>query len=56
MLYNLLYNAEAFPNYLNKELKELEGMQLTILTAILELPSTTPYYALLLDHGGTTNV
>ena len=39
---SLLYNAEAFQQYKEKEIEELESIQLKILTSIFEVPSTTP--------------
>ena len=51
---SLLYNAEAYPNYKEKEIQELETMQLEILTGILEVPSSTPYCALLMETGWWT--
>ena len=50
----ILHNSEAFPSYKNKEIEELEKVQHTILTGILELPSTTPYYPLLMETGWWT--
>jgi hypothetical protein len=51
---SILHNAEAFPYYKKSEIKLLESVQLQILTGILELPSTTPYYALLMETGWWT--
>lgn len=51
---NLIYNSEAFPNYKPKEMDEIEQMQHTLLTGVLELPSTTPYYLLLMETGWWT--
>ena len=48
---SILYNAEAYHEYSEKEIKQLESMQLSILTGILELPRTTPYCALLMEVG-----
>ena len=48
---SILFNVEAFPIIKEGEMKELESMQLQILTNILELPKTTPYYALLMEVG-----
>ena len=51
---SLLYNAEAFNYYTEKEMQQLERIQHTILTGILEIPSSTPYYALLMEIGWWT--
>ena len=51
---SILYNVEAFPVITERELKDLESIQLSILTNILELPSSTPYYALLMEVGWWT--
>jgi hypothetical protein len=51
---SILYNAEAFPDYSNEEMKKLESIQLKILTGILEIPKTTPYCALLYEVGWWT--
>ena len=48
---SLINHAEAFPNYTEKDIKQLESIQLQILTGILEIPSTTPYCALLMETG-----
>ena len=48
---SLLNSAEAFPSYSEKEIKQLESIQLEILTGILEVPSTTTYCALLMETG-----
>ena len=51
---SLIYNAEAFPAYKESEIKELERMQLSVLVGILEIPTSTPYYPLLLETGWWT--
>ena len=51
---SILHDAEAFPQYREEEIKKLESIQLTILTGILEMPKTTPYYALLMEVGWWT--
>jgi len=51
---SLLYNAEAFPVYTKKEIEELEKVQGTILRQFLEVPSSTPYYGLLMETGWIT--
>ena len=51
---SLLYNAEAFAYYKEKDVQELESIQLAILTGILEVPNTTPYCALLMETGWWT--
>ena len=48
---SLLYNAEAFPYYTDKEIMEVERMQKDILTGILEVHKTSPYYSLLMETG-----
>ena len=48
---SFLYGSEAFPHYKGKEIEELEQVQHTILTGILEMPSSTPYYTLLMETG-----
>ena len=51
---SFIYSAEAFPSHSEKEMKQLESVQLTILTGILELPPMTPYCALLMETGWWT--
>ena len=51
---SLLYNAEAFPYYTDKEIKKLESTHQALLTGILEVPISTPYYALLMETGWWT--
>ena len=51
---SIIYNAEAFHEYKDSEIKELEQVQHTILTGILELPSSSPYYPLLMETGWWT--
>merc|ERR1712096_152738 len=51
---SILHNVEGFPTYKNDEIKQLESIQLSILTGILELPKTTPYCALLMETGWWT--
>ena len=51
---SFMYNIEAFPVITSKEVKELESVQLSILTNCLELPLSTPYYALLMEVGWWT--
>ncbi len=51
---SILNNAEAFHEYKEDEIKELEQVQHTILTGILELPISSPYYPLLMETGWWT--
>ena len=51
VLPSMIYNAEEFPSHTAQEMKQLESIQLTILTGILELPSSTPYCALFMETG-----
>ncbi len=51
---SILYNAEAFHEYQEDEMTELERIQHTVLVGILELPASTPYYALLMETGWWT--
>ena len=51
---SILHNVEGFPTYKSDEIKQLESIQLSILTGILELPKTTPYCALLMETGWWT--
>ena len=54
VILSTLYNAEGFHEYKTDEIQELERAQHKILTGILEIPSTTPYYALLMETGWWT--
>ncbi len=54
VIISILHNAEAFHEYKENEITELEKVQHTVLVGILELPSTTPYYALLMETGWWT--
>ena len=51
---SLLHNAEAFHEYTKKEIEELEKIQGTMLRQFLEVPSSTPYYGLLMETGWLT--
>ena len=51
---SILHNAEGFPTYKEDEIKQLESMQLSILTGLLEMPPSTPYCALLMETGWWT--
>ncbi len=51
IIQGLLHNVEAFPSYSYKEVEELEKIQHQILIGLLELPISTPYYALLIETG-----
>ena len=51
---SILHDVEAFPSYTEGEIIELERIQHSILFGILELPSSTPYYGLLLETGWWT--
>ena len=51
---SLIHGAEGFPTHTENEIKQMESMQLTILTGILELPTSTPYCALLMETGWWT--
>ena len=48
---SLLYNIETFPQVAPKEIKELEKVQHRILTKLMNVPSSTPYYGILLETG-----
>ena len=48
---SILHHVEAFHQYTQKEIQELERVQLAILIGILELPRSTPYYPLLMETG-----
>ena len=48
---SVLYNIEAFHEIKEHEIKELDRMQKKVLTEVLELPVTTPYYPLLMETG-----
>ena len=50
----ILYDAEAFPNYKEDEITELERIQHSVIVGILELPGSTPYYGLLMETGWWT--
>ncbi len=54
VIISLIYNAEAYHEYKEDEITELERVQHTVLVGILELPSSTPYYALLMETGWWT--
>ena len=51
---SILHNAEGFPMYKEDEIKQLESVQLKVLTGILEMPQSTPYCALLMEVGWWT--
>ena len=51
---SIIYNIEAYPVITAKEVKELESVQLKILTSTLQLPQSTPYYAILMEVGWWT--
>ena len=51
---SIIYNIEAYPVITTKEVKELESVQLKILTSTLQLPQSTPYYAILMEVGWWT--
>ena len=46
---SILYNVEAYHVYEDHEIANLEHVQHKILIGILELPTTTPYYSLLIN-------
>ena len=48
---SLLYNIEAIPQLTARETKELEKMQQHILTKLMNVPRSTPYWGLLLETG-----
>ncbi len=54
VIQSILNNSEAFANHLVKETEELEHVQHTILTGLLEIPSITPYYLVLMETGWWT--
>ena len=54
VIQSILHNIEGFQSHTQEEVKKLESIQLTILTGILELPSSTPYHALLMETGWWT--
>ena len=51
---SILYNAEAYHEYKDDEIKELDRVQHQVLNGILELPFSTPYYVLLMETGWWT--
>ena len=51
---SILHNAEAFPTYTENEVKQLDSVQHSILTGVLNLPMSTPYNALLMEVGWWT--
>ena len=51
---SILHNAEAFHQYKEAEIQELERIQHSILVGILEIPKSTPYYGLLMETGWWT--
>ena len=51
---SIIYNAEAYATFSNKELELLEGAQAQIIRQLLELPISTPYLPLLLETGTWT--
>ena len=54
VIQSMLNSAEGFHDHNDTEIKHLESLQLHILTTILELPPSTPYYALLIETGWWT--
>merc|ERR1712080_635807 len=48
---SLLYNVEVVPKVTSVEIKKLESIQQMILTRVLEVPISTPYFGLLLETG-----
>ena len=48
---SLIFDIETFPVIKEEEIRQLESMQLLILTGIMDLPRTTPYCALLMEVG-----
>ena len=48
---SVLYNVEAYPVLKKEESKELEKIQHSILTQLLELPDSTPYVGILMETG-----
>ena len=48
---SLLYNTEAFQSIPEKDIQQLEKMQLKMLTEVLEVTRSTPYYPLLMETG-----
>ena len=51
---SILYNIEAYHVYEDHEIANLERVQHKVLIGILELPTTTPYYSLLMETGWWT--
>ena len=54
ILTSILHNSEGFQQHKEKEIAELERIQHTVLTGMLELPESTPYYPLLMETGWWT--
>ena len=48
VLQSILDNVQGFPSYKDGEMKQLESVQLNVLTDLLELPKNLPYCALLM--------
>ena len=48
---NLLYNAEIIPKYSSNEIKELERIQHSVLTQLLNIPRSTPNVGVLMETG-----
>ena len=48
---SIIYNAEAFATFSNKEIELLESSQAQMIRQLLELPCSTPYLPLLLETG-----
>ena len=48
---SLLYNVEVVPKLTKEELKQLEKMQKKVLSRLLEVPSSTPYFGILMETG-----
>ena len=51
IILSILYNVEAFQVIKINEIKELESIQHSILTSILDLPKSTPYCSMLMEVG-----
>ena len=51
LVVSILYNAEAFSTFTLNEMSTLESVQATLIRGLLEVPSSTPYFPLLLETG-----
>ena len=51
MIPSILYNIEACAKLADKEIKELEKIQHSVLVQLLELPTSTSYIGMLMELG-----